>query len=81
MPNQPKTKNRVVRVPDELWDAARDAAHERGDVLSEVIRESLRGYVANHEAEPTTTYGAIARAQALVAKDPDWHNVTRWPRT
>jgi hypothetical protein len=45
LPNQPKTKNRVVRVPDELWDAARAKAAERGEVLSEVIRGGLDYYV------------------------------------
>lgn len=25
-------------------------------------------------------YGAFARAEALAADDPDWMNVTRWPR-
>lgn len=33
----------------------------------------------NHHSEPTT--GAIARAEALSAGDPDWMNVTSWPRT
>jgi len=33
----------------------------------------------NARAEPTT--GAIARGEALAAGDPDWMNVTRWPRT
>lgn len=50
MPNQPKTKNRVVRVPDELWDAARATATSRGEVLSEVMRESLRRYVEDERA-------------------------------
>lgn len=25
-------------------------------------------------------FGALARAEALAAGDPDWMNVTRWPR-
>lgn len=25
-------------------------------------------------------YGALARAEALAAGDPDWMNCTRWPR-
>lgn len=25
-------------------------------------------------------YGALARAEALAAGDPDWMNVERWPR-
>jgi len=32
-------------------------------------------------ARAETTTGAIARGEALAAGDPDWMNVTRWPRT
>src|SRR5690606_25631248 len=32
-------------------------------------------------ARTETTTGAIARGEALAAGDPDWMNVTRWPRT
>ena len=38
-------KNRTVKVEDDLWDAAMRKAEERGDVLSEVIREMLKRYV------------------------------------
>lgn len=38
-------KIRHVRVEDALWDAAKAKADERGDVLSEVIRDALRRYV------------------------------------
>lgn len=50
-PNQPKTKNRVVRVPDELWEAAKDAAARRGEVLAEVIRRGLQEYVDRPDNE------------------------------
>ena len=43
---RPPRKARAVRVEDELWDAAMRKAEERGDVLSEVIREALKRYVA-----------------------------------
>ena len=39
------TTLRAVRVPDELWDAARTRAQEEGRPLSEVIREALAEYV------------------------------------
>lgn len=45
VPNQPKTPNRVVRVPDDLWHAAQAKAAERGEKVSEVIRKSLARYV------------------------------------
>lgn len=38
--------NRNIRVPQQLWDAARDRAQQDGDVLSEAIRYMLRRYVA-----------------------------------
>ena len=37
---------RSVKVEDELWAAAQSKANERGEVLSEVIREALKRYVA-----------------------------------
>ena len=44
MPNQPKTPQRTVRVPDEVWDAAKAKATKRGDNLSDVIRRALQQY-------------------------------------
>jgi len=43
---RPPRKARAVRVEDDLWRAAQARADERGDVLSEVIREALKRYVA-----------------------------------
>ncbi|GGO92584.1 hypothetical protein GCM10011584_29300 [Nocardioides phosphati] len=48
MPNQPKTPNRVVRVPDELWRAAQRVAADRGETLAAVIRRALEKYVRDH---------------------------------
>jgi hypothetical protein len=39
------TPVRTVRVPDDEWRAAQDAARERGEVLSQVLRAALRRYV------------------------------------
>ena len=39
------TKNRVVRVPDELWDAAQAKARSENKQLSTVIRRMLSQYV------------------------------------
>ena len=44
-PNQPRTPNRAVRVPDATWFPAQDAARRRGDTLSEIMRDSLEAYV------------------------------------
>ena len=52
MPNKPRPQNRhrMVRVEDELWDAAKAAASAQGTTVSEVIREALRRYVKRHGA-------------------------------
>lgn len=39
------TPLRSVRVRDDLWSAAQERAQERGDNLSDVIREALERYV------------------------------------
>lgn len=53
-PNKPRTKNRVVRVPDDLWDAAKTAAASNGETVSDVIRRALREYVdrPDDDADP-----------------------------
>jgi hypothetical protein len=54
MPNQPRPGEhaRAVRVPDELWDAAKAKATERGETVSAVIRRALTRYV-RLPAKPT----------------------------
>lgn len=46
MSPRPPRKPRAVRVEDDLWRAAQAKADERGEILSEVIREALKRYVA-----------------------------------
>lgn len=48
MPNKPRSDNRhrMVRVEDELWEAARMAADIEGTTRAEVMREALRELVA-----------------------------------
>ena len=48
VPNQPKTPMRAIRVPDELWKAAQEIARERGETLSDVIRDGLTQYVKRY---------------------------------
>jgi antitoxin component of RelBE/YafQ-DinJ toxin-antitoxin module len=40
-----KKQNRVIRVPDTLWSAARKRADERGETVSEAVRKFLERYV------------------------------------
>lgn len=44
VPNQPKTPQRSVRVPDEVWQAAKARADAEGRTLSDVVRTSLENY-------------------------------------
>ncbi len=39
------TTKRAVRVPEALWQPALTLAKERGDNLSDIIRNALRAYV------------------------------------
>lgn len=47
MPNQPRADNpaRSVRVPDELWQAAKERAAERGETVTDAILRALTRYV------------------------------------
>lgn len=39
------TPRRTIRVPDELWEAAQAVALARGETVSDIIRQTLAGYV------------------------------------
>ncbi len=43
--SRPGETARAVRVPDELWQASKGRAAERGETVSDVIRRALRRYV------------------------------------
>lgn len=45
VPNKPKTPLHSFRCPDELWDAAKAKAEERGDNWSEELRKMVERYV------------------------------------
>lgn len=45
MPNQPKTKARSIRVPDELWAAVKERAAEKGENATDVAIRAYRRYV------------------------------------
>lgn len=44
MPKKPMPQ-RVIRVPDRLWEAAKAKADERGETVSEAVRKFLERYV------------------------------------
>ena len=47
-PNQPATPTRSVRIPDELWEAAKRVASDRGETVTSVIIRALVRYVREH---------------------------------
>jgi hypothetical protein len=48
VPNKPATPGRHVRVPDELWFAAKRVAADRGETVTAVILRALTRYVRAH---------------------------------
>jgi len=45
-----RTPLRAVRVDPELWEKARTVANKNGDNLSAIIRDALRAYIEEREA-------------------------------
>jgi len=46
------TKTIAVRVPVELWDELQEEAREQGWLVSELVREVLRQYLASRRMYP-----------------------------
>lgn len=42
------TTHRTVRVPDSIWDPARQRAAQEGVTMTDVIRQALVAYVFEH---------------------------------
>lgn len=57
VPNQPKTPGRSVRVPDLLWDAGKATAADRGDHVSDPMRDGLEAYTL----VPNAVWAAFVR--------------------
>jgi hypothetical protein len=49
VPNQPATPGHTFRIPDELWQALRAHADERGETVTDVVLRALRRYLREHE--------------------------------
>jgi hypothetical protein len=43
------TKQRGFRCEDELWGKAKEVADQRGDNLSDVLRQALETYVKDNQ--------------------------------
>lgn len=48
VPNKPATPHRSVRISDELWEAAKRVAADRGETVTAVIIRALMRYVRDH---------------------------------
>lgn len=48
VPNQPATPKHGVRVSDRLWEAAKRAARDNGETVTDVVRRALERYVREH---------------------------------
>jgi len=62
-------------VPDALWSAARDAAAERGETVSEVIVRALDHYArtSGWDVDPVTALERLARLHAAgLIPDEEW---------
>jgi hypothetical protein len=49
VPNKPATPARSVRIPDEIWDALRARADERGETITDVVLRALRAYLREYD--------------------------------
>lgn len=49
VPNMPATPNRTVRVPDDLWEAVKRKAADRGETVTDVILRALRRYLRDYD--------------------------------
>jgi hypothetical protein len=45
------TTRHAIRIPDDLWSAALAKARERGDKLSQIIRQALVAYLDESETK------------------------------
>lgn len=49
MPNKPATPHRTVRVPDDLWQAVKRKAADRGETVTDVILRALKRYLREYD--------------------------------
>ena len=45
MPNQPKTPQRTIRIPDDLWNAVQEKCKENGEDATKVALRAYKRYV------------------------------------
>ncbi len=72
------TPPRSVRVPDELWAAAKAKAEERGGTVTDVIVQALKSYVMSNRAKERL--GTVSEARDALGL-LDSAEVWRWVAT
>ena len=50
----PATPPRSIRIPDEIWQAAKARAAREGTTVTAIIMKALRRYGAGHSKEGST---------------------------
>jgi hypothetical protein len=63
------TRQRNFRCEDELWDKAKEAAAERGDKLSDMLRQALANYIS--EGTKMISDEAVEDAMSVRGDDQD----------
>lgn len=48
-PNRRGTPVRTVRIPDEMWEALRARADERGETVTDIVLRALRQYLREYD--------------------------------
>lgn len=48
VPNKPATPKHGVRVPDDLWQAVKAKAKERGETITDVVVRALKRYLRDY---------------------------------
>lgn len=61
VPNQPKTKQRTIRIPDEEWEAVKAAAEANGETVTDVARAAFKRYVQATERRGRSTAPSARR--------------------
>jgi predicted transcriptional regulator len=75
VPTPSRTPVRSVRVPDDLWRAAQQAAQDQGETVSEVIVRALDQYARSGgwQVDPVTLLERLAALHASgVLPDAEW---------
>jgi predicted DNA-binding protein len=49
VPNQPRTPTRSFRIPDDIYEPAKEKAESEGRTITDVVRDLLLDYVGDED--------------------------------